>query len=56
MKIKELVELEMIDELAGKRGGVTNNSVCKIWNNGRNIWMTNTLLSGCTGGVSEWVS
>ena len=39
-----------------KMGGVRPNSVCKIYDNGRNNWMTNTLLNGFNESVSEWVS
>ena len=36
MKIEGLVELEMIDQLSGKRGGVKTNNVCKIYNTDTN--------------------
>ena len=36
IEIEKLVELVMIDQLAGKRGGVKTNSVCKIYITGRN--------------------
>ena len=56
IKIEELVELEMIQQQAGKGGGVWTSSICKIYITGRNNWMTNTLLSGFNESVTMLVS
>ena len=57
MEIKELVELEMIDQLAAKRVGVTTNIVYKIYILAEIIkWLTPCLVVLLKVSLSELVS
>ena len=44
IKIVELADPEIIDQLARKGEGVRTNSICKFDITDRNNWMTNTIL------------